>query len=61
MTSESTMAALEAENAMLREQLAWCMPRLSREKYRTALIAFLAQRGIIMVPPARDVRRLANA
>jgi hypothetical protein len=46
--------ALDAENAMLREQLAWCMPRLSHQRYRDALVAFLAERGILMVAPARD-------
>lgn len=49
--------ALAVENAMLREQLAWCMPRLSRQRYRDALTAFLAERGVIVVPPARDTSR----
>ena len=52
---------LAAENEVLLRQLAWCLPRLSRDRYREALQSFLAARGVSLPLPARDEPRMVQS
>ena len=54
MTKETEPTNLQAENALLRAELAWCLPRLSRGRYRAAVQSFLSQRGIQIDLPPKD-------